>query len=121
MTVPFLDTNIVIDWMVRKPAAIVELQRYRQHRISRIVWAELLAGEPAESHDALRRLLARFAVVEVDEEIAALAAAFRNRTRVKLLDSLIYATAQRHGGLLVTRNTKDFPPHLPGIHVPYTL
>lgn len=37
------------------------------------------------------------------------------------MDALIYATARVHDAVLVTRNTRDFPPGTPGIHVPYTL
>jgi predicted nucleic acid-binding protein len=33
---------------------------------------------------------------------------------------MILATAQVHGAILVTRNTKDFPARMPGIRIPYT-
>jgi predicted nucleic acid-binding protein len=118
---PFFDTNIVIDWLRRKNQAADELARYTRHRISRITWAEILAGEPMDTREHVRSLIARFAVVEVDEEIAAAAADIRHRTRLKLLDSLILATAQSKGAILITRNTKDFPAQMPGIRIPYTL
>jgi predicted nucleic acid-binding protein len=40
---------------------------------------------------------------------------------MKLMDAYVLATAQINGGILVTRNTKDFPAEMPGIRVPYTL
>ncbi len=46
MADPVFDTNIVIDWLLDRAPAIAELQRYRRHRISRITWMEVLAGEP---------------------------------------------------------------------------
>jgi predicted nucleic acid-binding protein len=121
MSDPFFDTNILIDWLFSRGGAEAELGSYERHRISRIVWAELLAGETPDERPTLIEYLKRFQVIEVDEPIAASAADFRQRTRVKLLDSLIYATARHHGALLITRNTKDFPPGTPGIRVPYTL
>jgi len=121
MSDPFFDTNIVIDWLNRKPQAKAEIVRYGRHRISRIVWTEILAGEPLESRDEIQRLIAPFEVVEIDARISAAAADIRHRTRMKLLDAYILATAQVNGAILITRNTKDFPAAMPGIRVPYTL
>jgi hypothetical protein len=118
---PFFDTNIVIDWLRRRPEAARELAGYQKHRISRIAWSEILAGESEESRDRIKWMIRQFEVVELDERIAAVAADIRHRTRIKLLDAIILATAQVNGGVLVTRNTKDFPADLPGIRVPYTL
>jgi predicted nucleic acid-binding protein len=121
MSDPFFDTNIVIDWLKRRPQAKAELVRYRRHRISRVVWIEVLAGEPVEGRETVRQLIAPFEVVELDARIAAAAADIRHRQRIKLLDAMILATAQVNGSILITRNTKDFPAYMPGIRVPYTL
>jgi predicted nucleic acid-binding protein len=118
---PFFDTNIVIDWLFDRKPAIQELSRYRKHRMSRIVWTEVLAGEPLHQRPRLQHLMSPFEVVEVDARIAAAAADVRHRSRMKLLDALILATAQVNGAILITRNTKDFPASMPGIRVPYTL
>jgi predicted nucleic acid-binding protein len=116
---PFFDSNIVIDWLNDSQAATSELERYPRHRISRIVWTEVLAGEPLESRDKVQRLIAPFEVVELDTRIAMAAADIRYRMRIKLLDAYIFATAQVSGSILVTRNTKDFSAAMPGIRVPY--
>jgi predicted nucleic acid-binding protein len=118
---PFFDSNIVVDWLNDSQAATSELERYPRHRISRIVWTEVLAGEPLESRDKILRLIAPFEVVELDARIAMAAADIRYRMRIKLLDAYILATAQVNGAILITRNTKDFPAAMPGIRVPYTL
>jgi predicted nucleic acid-binding protein len=121
MSDPFFDTNIVIDWLNRKPEAKAELSRYPRHRISRIVWTEILAGEPLENREVVRGLIDPFEIFELDARIAAAAADIRHRTRMKLIDAYILATAQVNGAILVTRNTKDFPANMPGIRIPYTL
>ena len=118
---PFFDTNIVIDWLKRRPETAVELSRYGGHRISRIVWTEVMAGEPPTSRNQVRRMIEHFEIVELDEKIAAAAADIRHLTRMKLLDAVILATARVNGAVLVTRNTKDFRPNMPGVHIPYTL
>ncbi len=121
MADPFFDTNILIDWLNDIPEATAELERYPGHRISRIVWTEVLAGEPLERRDTVRQLISHFEVVEIDARTALTAADIRHRTRMKLFDAYILATAQVNGAILITRNTKDFPVNMPGIRVPYTL
>ena len=121
MSDPFFDTNILIDWLNDSPKAIAELSRYKKHRISRVVWTEILAGESLGRRDTLRQVIASFEVVEIDARIAAAAADIRYRSPMKLMDAYILATAQVNGAILITRNTKDFPAAMPGIRVPYTL
>lgn len=121
MSDPFFDTNIVIDWLFDRRPAIQELLRYRKHRMSRIVWTEVLAGEPLHERPRLQQLMSAFEVVEIDARVASAAADIRHRSRMKLLDALILATAQVNGAILITRNTKDFPANMPGIRIPYTL
>ncbi len=121
MSDPFFDTNVVIDWLNDSQAATNELARYSRHRISRIVWTEVLAGEPLERRDRVQQIIAPFEIVELDGRIALAAADIRHRMRIKLLDAYILATAQVSGSILITRNTKDFPAEMPGIRVPYTL
>ena len=121
MSDPFFDSNIVIDWLNDSQLATNELARYSRHRISRIVWTEVLSGEPPERRSAIAQIIAPFAIVELDSRIALAAADIQHRMRIKLLDAYILATAQVNGAILVTRNTKDFPAYMPGIRVPYTL
>ena len=121
MSDPFFDTNVVIDWLFDRRPAILELSRYRGHRISRIVWTEILAAEPVHRRATLQQLLAPFDVVEIDARVAGAAADIRHRMKMKLVDAFVLATAQVHGAILITRNTKDFPASMPGIRVPYTL
>ena len=121
MSDPFFDTNIIIDWLFDREPAIQELSRYRKHRMSRVVWTEVLAGEPLHQRPRLQQLMSSFEVVEIDFRIAIAAAEIRHRSRMRLLDAFILATAQVNGAILITRNTKDFPASMPGIRVPYTL
>ena len=121
MSDPFFDTSILIDWLNGRAPAVAELSRYSRHRLSRIVWTEILAGESLETRDVLRGLLAAFDIVEIDARIAAAAADIHRRSRMRLIDAYVLATAQVNGAILITRNTKDFPANLPGIRIPYTL
>src|SRR3546814_282472 len=112
---------MLIDWLKDRPQASAELSRYKRHRISRVVWTEILAGESLEGRDAVQQLLAPFEIVEIDARIASAAADIRHRTRMKLLDAYVLATAQVNGAILITRNSKDFPANMPGIRIPYTI
>jgi predicted nucleic acid-binding protein len=121
MADPVFDTNILIDWLRAQPQAAAELSRYRRHRISRISAMEILAGEPLETRDRVQALIAPFEIIELDSRIATAAVDIRHRSRMKLLDAMILATAQVNGAILVTRNIKDFPANMPGIRIPYTI
>lgn len=118
---PFFDTNIVIDWLKLKPSATAELALYDRHQISRIVWTEVLAGEDGAAKELVLQALSHFEIVELDARIATAAATIRFESRMKLMDAFILATARVNGGMLVTRNTKDFPAGMAGIRVPYSL
>ena len=121
MPYPVFDTNIIIDWLRERPEALAELASYDEVRISRITWSDVLAGEPLDTRPRVEQLLERFTVIELDVRIESVAADVRHRSRVKLLDAFIYATAQVDGVALITRNTKDFPASTPGVRIPYTL
>ena len=114
------DTNILIDYLVGRPEAAEEMGRHRDKLISAIAWMEVLAGTLDEAEeDVIEMFLRDFRVVEVTRPIAREAVALRRAHRLKLPDAIIWATAQHESALLVTRNTKDFPKHEPGVRVPY--
>ena len=119
------DTNIIIDTLKGYPEARAELIRAAQRGrvwISRVVCVEVLSKGEGEQLQLAQDLLSGFGIDELDAEIAERAAALRcERTRLRLIDAIILATALTRGRVLVTRNTKDFPAEMPGIRVPYTL
>lgn len=115
------DTNILIDHLNGIPEARDELDRFENRAISIITWMEVMVGASADLVEPTRLFLDGFTVVALDDEIANRAIDLRRTHRIKLPDAVIWATAQTAGRLLVTRNTKDFPPDDPGIREPYTL
>ena len=116
------DTNIVIDVLHNRPQAWAELRRARRVWISRMTWIEVMAGVPEAVSAETEAFLRLFAMHEIDEEVSRRAAAIRHqRKAIKVPDAVILASAQVSGRILVTRNTKDFPPEMPGIRMPYTI
>lgn len=116
------DSNILIDALNGIEAAYAELDRVEASWISRVTWIEVMSRVSDATLVRTQSLLSACNIDELDATIAARAAALRNERRsLKLADSVILASAQVHGRILVTRNTKDFPANLPGIRVPYTL
>jgi predicted nucleic acid-binding protein len=116
------DANIVIDALLGYDRARTELKRAasagRRLWLSRMAWVEILSKGEGQT----LRETDRFAIDEIDVEIASRAAALRReRPRLKSPDAIILATALTRGRVLVTRNIKDFPAEMPGIRVPYTL
>lgn len=115
------DTNILIDHLNAIPQARGEIGRFESRAISIITWMEVMVGADADLVEPTRRFLEGFEVIALDDEIARRAVTLRPSRRIKLPDAVIWATAQAHGRLLVTRNTKDFPADDPGIREPYLL
>jgi predicted nucleic acid-binding protein len=113
------DTNVLVDFLTGVAAARDELHRFGERAISIVTWAEVLVGAADDVAADTRLFLDGFTVIDVNMAVAERAVAIRRARRIKLPDALIQATAETQGALLVTRNTKDFPPDDPGIRVPY--
>lgn len=115
------DTNIVIDALNGVEAADAEYGRYERVLISRITWMEVLVGAQGDVAELRDFLQSYFEVMPLDLVIAESAVQIRRARRIRLPDAIILATAQVNNAVLVTRNSKDFPPSQPGIRLPYTL
>jgi predicted nucleic acid-binding protein len=119
MVKALFDTNILIDHLRGIEGARTELGRYEDKAISIVTWMEVLVGAPPPAAAATRGFLDSFVVVPIDTAVAERAVALRQVHRVKLPDAIVWASAQAHGRLLVTRDTKGFPSDDPGVRVPY--
>lgn len=115
------DTNIVIDALNGIAEADVEYNRYSRVLISRITWMEVMVGAHEDETQVRDFLDTQFDVVSLDMAVAEKAVQLRRSRRLRLPDAIIWATAQVHDTVLVTRNTKDFDAEWDGIRVPYQL
>jgi predicted nucleic acid-binding protein len=114
------DTNILIDYLVGREEARREFERYTRRAVSIVTWMELQIGSrSADEADVIDLFLREFRVIEITRQVARRAVEIRRRTRVRLPDAIIWATAQAESAVLVTRNTKDFPAGDPGVRIPY--
>jgi predicted nucleic acid-binding protein len=121
MVKALFDTNILVDYLNAVPQARAELQRYTEKAISIVSWMEVMVGATGEVAEATRGFLSSFDIIALDGEIAERTVSLRRTHHIKLPDAIIWATAQVHAMLLVTRNTKDFAAGDPGVRMPYRL
>lgn len=122
MTATSFDSNILIDALNNIDAAVTELDRADERWISRVTWIEVMSKVSNATLDRTESLLTAFHIDELTPSIARRAAVLRNMQRkLQLPDAVIFASALEAGRILVSRNTRDFPPGTPGIHIPYTL
>jgi len=121
MVSPLFDPDILIDHLSGAEAARVELARYALRAISIVTWMEVMVGAPEAARSTTTRFLAGFTLIPLDHEVAQRAVELRRRHRIKLPDAVIWASAQAHKMILVTRNTKDFPADDPGVRAPYVM
>jgi len=115
------DTCILIDYLNKVEGAKAEMTRYESRAISLITWMEIMVGATHDGEQQLRAWLNTFRVIAIDELIAARAVDIRKKHRIKLPGAIVWASAQAHSLLLVSRNTKDFSADQPGVRVPYQL
>ncbi len=113
------DTNILIDYLNGVPAARKELALYDSCAISVVTWMEVMCGGEATLEETTRSFLNGFLVIPVNDAIAERAVKLRRERRIKLPDAIILATSLVNGLMLVSRNSKDFGPDLPGVRHPY--
>jgi predicted nucleic acid-binding protein len=121
MVKALFDTNILIDYLRGIPAAREELGRYRQKAISLVSWMEVLVGASPATERGTRGFLDGFELIVIDHGIAERAVELRRMHRIKLPDAIVWASAQTHAMLLVTRDAKGFPDQNPGIRMPYAV
>jgi hypothetical protein len=121
MVKALFDTNILVDFLLNVPAARQEFARYEKPAISVMTWIEVMVGATPEEQPEMRRFLGRFEQIALDPAVSEEAVRLRRAHRLKLPDAIIWASARQTGRLLVTRNTKDFPPDDPGVREPYRL
>ncbi len=121
MVKALFDTNVLIDFLNAVLEARDELARYSDKAISVITWMEVMVGADADVDSRTRAFLDSFNVLPLENEIAKRAVTLGREHRIKLPDAVIWASADIHSMLLVTRNTKDFPQGMPGVRIPYSL
>ena len=114
------DTNLLIDYLKGVDQARKEIERFRSRLISIVTWMEVLIGarDDAEA-DVIEMFLRDFRTVDITRAIARDAIEIRKAHRIRLPDAIVWATARSESALLITRNSKDFPPGEPGVRIPY--
>lgn len=117
-----IDSDVLIDFLQGVPEAESEINRYSDPLYSVISWMEVMVGaDTAEERMAAEALFRSMRVVELSAEVALKAVDERRKSRLKLPDAAILATADCEGCILVTRNTKDFDKDDPRIRFPYSI
>lgn len=113
------DTNILIDLLNGFEIARAEVKRHEEGAISHVTWMEILVGaSPAREH-GVRQMLSDFRLIPLTNAIAEQAVIERRQRKIKLPDAIILATAMIEDGVLVTRNTRDFPKNERHVRIPY--
>jgi predicted nucleic acid-binding protein len=116
-----LDTNILIDYLNGVRAAKDEIGRYEGPLIGTITWIEVIVGAGPDDDTVVRSFLSGCERVDLDQGVAGQAVQLRRQHRLRLPDAIIWASARRRNALLITRNSKDFPPQEPEVRIPYSL
>jgi predicted nucleic acid-binding protein len=116
------DTNILIDYLNGHAPAKTEVSKHNDKIISRVTWMEVLVGVEPHEEPTVRNFLSGFKIAELTPAVSEEAVRIRRtKSKIKLPDAIIYATAKSEGCSLLTRNTKDFDATAPDVVAPYTI
>jgi len=110
-----IDTNILIAYLAGEEKTIKFLSTWRMQGgyfyLPTIVEAELFSfdGWTVKEEELIKLFLKEnFISVPFDRELVNIAASIRKKTKIKMPDAIIAATALHTGTSLLTRNVKDF-------------
>jgi predicted nucleic acid-binding protein len=114
-----LDTNIIIDYLKFRDdylfnASILNESNFLISIITQIeplCYKELTPNIEAKIY----KLLNKFDVIPLDQEIAVVATSIRQKTNLKLPDAVVVATASVHGAVLVTNDNQLLKLDWPGL------
>lgn len=128
MAIVLFDTNILVDHFNQHAEATLELTAYSDAIISSLTWIEVACGFDQAKQRMLSRslALAGIRIVHTNKRIMARAAALRRdsiagKSKVKLVDCVLRATAEVGKRIIVTRNPQDFGGEGPMVRVPYQI
>lgn len=118
-----IDSVILIDHLngITKATNWLKKNGAINSAISVVTRAEILVGTSKENKLKITTWLNSFECIDIDKEIADLAAISRNRFKIKLPDAFQTAIALKNNLILVTRNTKDFNKEMGFVKIPYKI
>lgn len=120
MTAVF-DADILIDLLKGLEAARQEVHAQSDRAVNLVTWMEVMVGAVGDREHPTRRLLSEFRLIPLTGQIAERAVLERRIRRVTLPDAIVVATATVTGGVLLTRNTRDFRRNEKHVCIPYRL
>ena len=105
-----LDSNVVIDASKNLVDFKTTLLPYSTIYVSVVIYTEVMGFNfiDAREEQAIKNLLAKFPIVEINKEIADITIRYRKKKKIKLPDAFILATASYLSADLITSNTDDF-------------
>lgn len=114
------DTNILIDYLCGREKSKDIIQNAAKPAISVISKIEILSGTEENELQITKDFLDNFEIIPVNERIVEMAVDIRNKYKLKLPNSIIWASAKSIDGLLVTIDS-NFPNSASDIKIPYNI
>jgi len=105
-----LDSNVIIEAAKGSISLETTVNSYDKIYTSVVCYIEVLGYQfnNQTERETIERILDKIPIIHTDDEIADLTLEFRKKSKIKLPDALILATAEMPDADLVTSNVSDF-------------
>lgn len=100
--IALMDTNIILDFLMNKPAAVEEIKQYTKIHVSIVSYIEVMSVLDPEDHNLANKFFNEVEIVQIDRHIADEVAQIICQTKATFADAVIIATSAIKNILLVT-------------------
>lgn len=100
--IALIDSNIIIDFLMNKPAAIEEIKKYTKIHVSIISYIEVMSILDLEDHDVANKFFDEVEIIQIERPIANEVARIVTKGDATFADAVIIATSTIKNILLVT-------------------
>lgn len=117
--IALIDSNIILDFLMNKPAAVEEIKQYTKIHVSIVSYVEVMSILDLEDHDLAHKFFNEVEIIQIDRQIADEVAKIICQSKATFSDAVIVATSAIKNILLVTCDDSLVYQSHPYIRHPY--
>lgn len=117
--IALIDSNIILDFLMNKPAAVEEIKKYTKVHVSIVSYIEVMSILDPEDHVVANKFFNEVEIIQIERPIANEVAKIVAKGGITFLDAVIIATSIVKNILLVTCDDSSIFSNHPYTRHPY--